>query len=42
MIDFYESKYKRVILDTYDVKTPLGNIYKCENTQNSERFLQMK
>ena len=42
MIDFYESKYKRLILNTCEVKTPLGNIYKCENTQNSERFLQMK
>ena len=30
MIDFYELKYKRVILDTCDIKTPLGNIYKCE------------
>ena len=37
MIDFYESKHKRVILDNCDIKTPLGNIYKCETSQNSER-----
>ena len=37
MIDFYESKYKRVILDTCYIKTSLGNIYKFETTQNSER-----
>ena len=37
MIDFYESKYKRLVLNTCEVKTPLGNIYKRETTQNSER-----